>query len=61
MTQCPVAYWSTPLSPEDRLPPRNNGKKTIFMTLIKSRRARGQKTFLESLKKNHDPVLIIQK
>ena len=24
MTQCPVAYWSTPLTPEDR---RNNGKE----------------------------------
>ena len=27
MTQCPVAYWSTPLTPEDRLRQLPNGKK----------------------------------
>ena len=29
MTQCPVAYWSTPLTPEDRLRQLPNGKKTF--------------------------------
>ena len=55
MTQCPVAYWSTPLTPEDRLRQLPNGKETFkpFKTFkirkkLNSRRLKIQIQILES-------------